>query len=656
MAVRTRTPGGSWVRVTPADTYAGVVSKYSDVLKQAKEDEQQAELEMKAMAYTAGTLSYQSFKSYLQETRAKYDATSLKGVRIDQALVDLESSETEKLKASRKAQLETSFAKNGITAAEQLIIEREMLALEKTGTPAYETQQAEVAKAQNNLEISNKNERLANMEALLSAGGLTKSEEINLLTKARDEYDKGSQDYAEIQNKINAVSVLKAKEDLNNKLTSTKSALLEKFMPDGLTTEESLQIIQSLKQLAPKGSEAYNEIIVEEAKVRTTLQNEKEANASKGKKAADDAEKQRLLNAIAPAIISNAQIDDLVKTGQMTEAQAEKERLTNWQTIGESLKGTGQSITVGDQEVDEFEASQQQAILQNRVTLRDQGQLLEVQTRDGKIETVSNQDLQNDLEGKYNVAVTKDPVTNQWKIADALGQLGDTPNAFATEEEALSTAKKLGIASYNAVITAEDGSRDIAFAVKDPNSGGFFLENSFQKNEKTGSLELVKGALPSMAIPTTSKQVEQFRAQGPIQQEQPKAPARDFTQTSLGTLNINPAPITQSVNQADTHSALVKEQTKKPTGDLSKQLGPINDFKLDLPTQSFNFPDLNIKSLDFSKFSLPKMSLPQGNKEYGPGLAQFGTKKSSTFLPDFGITEKLGIGKAINKVKSLFGK
>lgn len=267
LAYSTRRPGSGWTRVVSNTDYGNVVSNYAVALQQALQAQAQTELESKIFNYKNGLLSYTDLKKFLDSRLAGELAGSQKELDLRQLIQEVDTFENNKNKDIERAKLESKFSKNGISAAERVMIENDLLKFYKQGTPEYSEQLSVISQAKELERQEKKNERVAELEGKLSEGGLSTGEQIQVLEEARSLSEKGSQEYSEYSAKIGLLKDQKREEDLMQRRNEAVSEMLDQFAPGGLTNEELLQINKKEQEFAEKGSEDYIKLKQAEADI-----------------------------------------------------------------------------------------------------------------------------------------------------------------------------------------------------------------------------------------------------------------------------------------------------------------------------------------------------------------------------------------------------
>ena len=290
--ISVQSPRGGWSSVTPAPDYQGVTSTYGAQLANLKQSEKDNELREKILAYNDGNLSYESLKSYINGRIKETSAGTSRYIDLKETLSELEEAENKKAKNSKRAELEAQFAGDGITADEKLQIEEQLLLLEKEGTPEYTQQLSVIAQARETAGKERIDNDLAKLTAELSQGGITRAEEAKIYEEMTRLLTPGTLEHSQALAKLEETKALQAEEEEVNRLTERRTQLVDAYKEGGITDEEQLDIILQLKGMVDPNSEAYAELIDEEAKVRGNIEAERVAG---GKSAKADAEK-KLMN------------------------------------------------------------------------------------------------------------------------------------------------------------------------------------------------------------------------------------------------------------------------------------------------------------------------------------------------------------------------
>lgn len=267
MAYITRRSGGGWSRVSNASDYANVVSNYASVLAQAQQQKLATELESKVFNYKNGLITYDELKTFIQSRLTESLPGSQKELDLRQLMTSVEDYERNKQKDLKRSQLEATFSKNGISAAEKLQIEQSMLEYYKPGTTEYTEQVNVIAQAKELVSQEQKNVKLAELQGKLSEGGLTTDEQISLFKEAQSMTEKGSKEYADYGIKLADLGEQKRLEDMEKKKIQAVTELLDKFKGGGLTNEELLQINKVEQQYTDPNSEDFVKLKQAEADI-----------------------------------------------------------------------------------------------------------------------------------------------------------------------------------------------------------------------------------------------------------------------------------------------------------------------------------------------------------------------------------------------------
>lgn len=240
------------------------------------------------MEYKNGTATYQDVVNLINSRIGAALPNSQRELDLKQALIDLDQFETKKNLDIKRAELKSKYAKGGISAQEELLIEKQLLPFFKQGTPDYSEQLSNIAIATENAAVENKNQRISQIQAELSSGGTTPEEEIELYSEARDMSEKGSEEHSLFQQKVNEAKVKKEEQDTSNKANDRYVELIEKYKEGGLTNQESLAIVQDLQTIYKPGSEEFIKMKESEADLLGAIAKEGQAGAGRAQAEEED--------------------------------------------------------------------------------------------------------------------------------------------------------------------------------------------------------------------------------------------------------------------------------------------------------------------------------------------------------------------------------
>lgn len=200
MAIRVSRPGGGgrFSRISPAPGYGSVISRYTDQIKSALAEEEQAEIEKTILDYKAGTITWDTLKSFLERKIIEEDDGTLKKVKLQQSLVDLGKFEAERVKNLKRSQLEAKMADKGITPQERYDIEKQLLGLETPGTDQYVAQQQKVITSFDNAETQRVMQKREELLKKYEAGGITPDEELAIILELKSIANPDSQVYNQL--------------------------------------------------------------------------------------------------------------------------------------------------------------------------------------------------------------------------------------------------------------------------------------------------------------------------------------------------------------------------------------------------------------------------------------------------------------------------
>lgn len=267
MSILTRRPGGGWTNVSPPGNYSAVVADYRGSIQAAQLSAKNTELESKIFEYKQGRLSFGELAMFLNASLAAETPGSQRELDIRQLIAEVQKFEDGKNRDIKRSTLEAKFAKGGISAEERLQIEEELLGTYKEGTPEHTEQLNIIATAQELATVEENNAQLARIQAELSQGGLSTEEAIQLYQEARDLTESGSEERAQIDEKINLLKEDLRVEKQEQARNDRAVELLEQFGEGGLSLEEELTINRELQKLTDEGTPEMLKLKQDEAAI-----------------------------------------------------------------------------------------------------------------------------------------------------------------------------------------------------------------------------------------------------------------------------------------------------------------------------------------------------------------------------------------------------
>lgn len=200
MAVRTsRASGGGFSRISPAPSYGNVISRYSNEIRTALQQEAQAELDTNILAYRAGSLKWEDLRNYLEKKILSLDDGTTQKVKLQTQLVDLSNEENIRQKNLARAKLEAQKAEQGITPKERYDIEKSLLAYETPGTKEYVAQQSKVIDAFEDSEAQKVIQRREELLRKYESGGITDQEELAIVKELKTIANPDSKIFTQLQ-------------------------------------------------------------------------------------------------------------------------------------------------------------------------------------------------------------------------------------------------------------------------------------------------------------------------------------------------------------------------------------------------------------------------------------------------------------------------
>lgn len=274
MAIQTRRSQGSWSSVSTAPSYAGVVSQYATQIKAAQVQQENTELENKVFEYQQGNIKFNDLNAFINGRLSGVTAGTQKELDLKKLLVEVDKFENKKNLEIKRAGLEAKFAKNGISADEQLQIEREMLQYLKEGTSDYTQQLSTIAATQELARVEKNNMEVAKLESELSREGLTTSESIRIFEKMKGFTEQGSAERSQIDTKLNGLKEAQKEEQLAQAREIAVSEMLDQYVEGGFTEQEKLEFTRNLLGMSTPGTKEYNDLKFQEAKILDSIASE----------------------------------------------------------------------------------------------------------------------------------------------------------------------------------------------------------------------------------------------------------------------------------------------------------------------------------------------------------------------------------------------
>jgi len=332
MSYQTRAPGGGWSTVNPLTTYSGVASSYRASIAAAVLAEKNTELESKVFDYKEGLLSFKELNDYLSETLSGEDSGSQRELELRKIMSAVQEFENDKNRSIDRSKAEAKFIKNGISASERRQIEEGLLASYKEGTPEYVEQLNIIAAAKELERVEENNARVARLEASLSEGGLTTSEELEVTKEMRDLTEPGSVERGQLDTKVALFENEVLREQKEAAKTERIIELIDETKAGGQTNEELLAINRDLQTFEEPGSSGMLALKQSEAELLGDI-----ATASSGTSAGA---KNFAAAQLAQIEAESERIENQFKTGLITDrerAQAKSELLGEKESLIEGL-------------------------------------------------------------------------------------------------------------------------------------------------------------------------------------------------------------------------------------------------------------------------------------------------------------------------------
>jgi hypothetical protein len=646
MAARTRSAGGSFTRISPAPLYGSVISRYADTIRLALQQEEQAELETKILAYQTGISPWESLKSYLEKKILAEEDGTMQKVKLQSKLVELAKEEETRKKNLERAKLEAQKADQGITPAERYDIEKKLLAFETPGTKEYVAQQAKVIDAYEAAQTQKVVQKRGELLKKYEAGGITDQEELLIVRELKTIADPDSAVFTQ--------------------LLSQEQTILEKLDTAGKEEGKTALANTSRDKIAQiAAAERQSDINYQQG--RTTGLDRDQARSQNAEELYD------VLQGMANAGISVPQ-ELLIQARQnLNDAQT----LTNLR---------------------------QQGLLFDVV---DKDGVLKAITIDGRDPfTGKNVDYQNypirtnPLTGK---TVIFDPASGEELTSVIDPETGKKIILTnLTEKSAKQIAEKLGLVTFDAILPDASGKATLKTLSRDVTSGAYYnpgnpkevyfkipqsgtdaakfsvtnladnwrqdptktkavkeLVETYSVGLKEGqtildynkNLNILKGTLPEDASQKQQSQKSIFENLGSFLSDVQKSPV-------LKQQGVTPQDVVKTASAIAPQVGPTVTNIGRGVEDLYKNVtANLNIPKFELP--SFDFSKIKAPSFDLG-FSLPSFS---SNKSTSANLPSFdflgGVKRLGSDLGktagSFGSSVKSTVGGLFGKAKGLFG-
>ncbi len=547
MAVITSRPGGRRAsEITPAPSYAGVVSKYANIIENAIEEENNARIQKLILDYQTGALPWNEFLTAFNAEIDKQPDGSTKKVDLQTTLAKLTDVNKSREFSAKRSELEAQYSDGGITASERYTIENTLLGMLDRGTEDYNNQLQTVNKTYDNAIVE--------------------------------------------------------------KVDKLRADLLNQYSPSGITDQERLNIVEQLLKIPPQDSEAYRSLIGEKASILTDIQKQRE------KSTGEDLTAARQLFEQADYFEKQTQAD--FETGRIGGAEFDTQNLENWKAVQDAmqgLKGQVEGKTLGY-------INSKIETLQQQVTDRQSGKLLDVVVSDPGEQTKIQAVKLSDIVGGLNVGAEKPFIQY-----DAKGDLFNVidPRTGKVAASAGNKADAINAARQNKVpgviqVNTPNGVQSFA---QDRNSDSSTYNDFLRINPTTNKAEEAFAA-----IPTTPDQEKSFRVNIDSDMINKSMSGQDLNALQRTSLNFN-----QFTSGLGNKIGSLAGQAAKKVSDLSfapaKAIGDITGFK---PGASkINYAALGGPTSLSQSFNQAKEATTTGIKSGANFLGSLGQKVGS---------------------------
>lgn len=687
MSVYTRGAGTGWSSISNPNTYGTVVGNYADYLGQVVQQQEQTELDRKIFDYQEGNISFDELNTFL-DTRMEGVATgSAKELSLLEIRSSLNEFERQRKIRIKRANLQAKFAKDGISAAEALEIEQELLNEYKEGTPEYAEQQAIVEEAKQVSIQDEKNRRFLKLQSELSEDGLTSEEQLEVLEEMADLADKDSEEFFELREQANLLENRIEQEQQAEALLKRESELLDQYASGGITTEEALIINRELQSFFEPGTEEYNDLKRQEASLEESAARGSGSGGSadfdeQGNFIGDRGVKQDVAALINRINIDNDEIERAFRSGEITAEeylQRKNESIRNYEQLNESLT---------DQEILSLNQSDQQRLSQaaaDRNALNEDisgltsGNTLTIVEEDGTqriIDNTAQSILTNSSQGKIaqldengNIVVDGDRTveqdTNIIRVLDKDGEVrqyqvgGDGTLELVQEDATVGTLVPSGVIRDSQVGAPFVREERVSTEADIRESRGERTQEEQQVDNRSDAQRYLDSLAAQGKTPENSKEAAKISKQ--ISEGRTAAPGGTEFDTSGRGIDSDPVfgtPVTSSSVRSSTEN--------RPSG--------FGDIK---PGRSTFAPiDFGVSEGIGNLISTP--GKVEGTRDFGvtealgsvgikstPGKRNISTPLGNVNLPEFGVTEAVGsaakkakdkLKSAGNRIKSFFGR
>jgi len=478
----------------------------------------------------------------------------------------------------------------------------------------------------------------------------------------------------------------------NNAKTTVEQAranMLEQFKGK-VTTQNELDIVRKLKDLAPKGTSTYADLVTEEAKLKNQV-------ISEGAAAGKTTIKNNLDKYFAYVATENKQLIQDFQNGKITGYQLDQQLLQNGTQMKTALS-TAESKGIDIPQTYYTDVAENTDYVKNRLAQREVGQVFDVLDRSGKVQSITHQELENDklkstpdyIRSKYTIEsnptgsifyvvdsttgqkAVKTPFVSTTDANRAIKQLDET-NGYSlvvpqTNANGITTTKQF---NYNPVDQSFSPSDNTNFKLYTPAATGF--ESRFQVQSGKTLTDFINGGLTRLKqfLSPTDNSVDVNSLQnsfgstdktqtGPFMS--PTILSAGATQPTVAT--TEPTVTEPTVKKENFFSKAVDFLKGKPAPTVTTPQDNIPVAKGNIDLSGTNFgPNLNLKSLNlnlptavganssFVSPTMPSLSVNSNNSvTSGPSMGP--STSTNTGLLDkvknFGTT-------ALGNIKKFFG-
>jgi hypothetical protein len=469
------------------------------------------------------------------------------------------------------------------------------------------------------------------------------------------------------------------------KVDALRTKLLESFK-GRITTKDELNIVRQLKASVNPNTDVYNDLTVEEAKLKNQTYTE---GAGLGKKTIKD----KLDRYFAEVAVENKQIQEDYQSGKITGYEADNRLYQNGIEMNKALEAAAnQGVDIPSSYFGSV--AEVSSALKNKIAQRETGLIFDVVDKQGKVQSVTHQELENDklktspdfLRSKYSI----EPVaagSSAMRIVDSETGQPIKGKIFTSETDAKKYVASLQEKEGYSVVVPQQGAAGGPATTKqfnfNPKIGGFTpLDNpstSFYSPVATGfeSRFQVQKDVPlqnfiqnqtsqiNKYYDTNTQQLNLEQMQSDLNPKEVMGPPSPFigpekTGTTGSAITLLPETST-SAKLSKTTPASKQNMSFNPTGmfnTIGPTLNPNGFSKSGSSSLNLNIPGVNVKDFNLPSFNLSPSGLGPFNNQNPMDNVKTPNINTSGSNQGFGsgilnTIKNLG-NKAIGAIKGLF--